>query len=350
MPNSEYNLDSYYFELPEDLIAQHPLPERDQSRMMFFSRQSGKIEHLFFYDILRLIPDDAVLVINNTRVVPVRLIGQRPGGGKTEALLIEEQKNGVWKTIIKRAKRVKSGQILEFCNHQITARALERTDDGSWLLEFDNHETLRQRLEQFALYPLPPYIDRKKATNEIHEEDKKRYQTCFAKKSGAIAAPTAGLHFTEDILSQIKKRNIPVIEVTLHVGIGTFTMIRNRDIRQHSMHSEYFEIDDNNFQKLRQAIIDNRKIISVGTTSVRVLETLAQNNFSQLSGWTDIFIYPTYKFKIVNGLITNFHLPQSSLILLVSAFCGKDNLLNAYKVAVEKKYRFFSYGDCMFII
>ncbi len=347
----DWNLDSYYFDLPSHLIAQKPAAKRDHSRMMLLSRQTMDIEHYPFYEIVNCLPDNTALVVNNTKVLPTRLLGHRQTGGKIEALLLKEMVPGRWEAIVKRAKRIKVGECLSFCSDAIPAIAVERLENGSWLLEFEHHETLMERLEQFALTPLPPYIDRSVASEEDHGQDRERYQTCYAQQAGAIAAPTAGLHFTASILEKLQEKGIPIIEVTLHVGIGTFAPIHCNDIRQHQIHSEYFKISSANMNLLHQALKEKRKLIAVGTTCVRVLESLAQQEvLSASSGWTNIYIYPPYRFQLVQGLLTNFHLPGSTLILLVAAFYGRKKLLHAYQVAIENQYRYYSYGDCMLIL
>ncbi|MBF0287909.1 MAG: tRNA preQ1(34) S-adenosylmethionine ribosyltransferase-isomerase QueA [SAR324 cluster bacterium] len=347
----DWNLDSYFFELPSCLVAQNPSTKRDHSRMMLLSQQTTGIEHHSFYEIVDCLPDNAALVINNTKVLPSRLLGVRQTGGKIEALLLQEKKSGQWEARVKRAKRIKAGEVLSFCNDSIRAVALERLKDGNWLLEFENHETLMGKLEQFALAPIPPYIDRSAASEVDHGQDRERYQTCYAQQAGAVAAPTAGLHFTVNILEQLQKRGIPIIEVTLHVGIGTFAPIHCNDIRHHQIHSEYYKISPSNMDLLHQVLDDKRQLIAVGTTCVRVLETLARADRSTSpSGWTNIYIYPPYQFRWVRGLLTNFHLPYSTLILLVAAFYGREKLMHAYQVAIEQQYRYYSYGDCMLIL
>lgn len=348
---SEWDAHTYRFELPPEAIAQFPAQKRDHSRMMLLSLQTTEIKHYHFYDIVDLLPANTALVVNNTKVLPVRLLGVRATGGQTEALLVTEKRLGVWVAMIKRAKRIKLGERLSFCDGRIEATTLERLDNGQWVLEFDDPTTLMERLSQFALPPLPPYIERSHASEENHIEDRKRYQTCYAQNPGAVAAPTAGLHFTPEVLQRLEQKGIPLIEVTLHVGIGTFATIRSQDIRDHQIHSEYYEISESNLSLLKQSLKEKRKLVAVGTTSVRVLETLAKEpSLSQASGWTDIFIYPPYQFQLVQGLLTNFHLPDSTLILLVSALYGRDKLLYAYQTAIEEHYRFFSYGDCMLIL
>jgi len=350
MSSIDWKLSSYHYKLPESLIAQYPTPNRDQSRMLFLDRSRGIVSHRNFSDIITLLPEDSCLVINNTRVLPVRLPGRRKTGAGIEALLVEEIDGGHWSAVVRKAGRIKQGERLYFCGGLICAVALERKNGSEWLLEFDEPESLKERLEKVGLPPLPPYIKRQKANEIQNSEDRERYQTCFASKPGAIAAPTAGLHFTPEILNTISDRGVEILEVTLHVGLGTFTPIEKEDIREHKMHAEYFSISSNSLRKLQSFKRSRKPIICLGTTSVRVLETLALNNFNMNTGWTDLFIYPPYNFRMVQGLLTNFHLPKSTLLIMVSAFYGRDKLLEVYRAAVEEKYRFFSYGDCMLIL
>jgi len=350
MPSHDWKLSSYDYKLPQSLIAQHPAPKRDQSRMLFLDRKSSKISNRNFTEIVSLLPESSCLVINNTKVLPARIPGKRQSGGKIEALLIEENNNGDWSAIVRKAGRIKQGERLEFCDGKLLAKAKERLEEGEWLLEFEDTERLKERLEDVGLPPLPPYIERRNASDLQNTKDRERYQTCFATEPGAIAAPTAGLHFTPEILTEIGNRGIDILEVTLHVGLGTFSSIDQEDIRKHKMHAEFFSVSSQTLRQLQVYQNNNKQMINVGTTSVRVLETLARQNFQDSSGWTDIFIYPPCKFKMTDGLLTNFHLPKSTLLLLVSAFCGRDLLLSAYQHAVAEKYRFFSFGDCMFIL
>ena len=350
MPSHDWKLSSYDYKLPQSLIAQHPAPKRDQSRMLFLERKSGKISNRNFTEIVSLLPESSCLVINNTKVLPARIPGKRQSGGKIEALLIEENNNGDWSAIVRKAGRIKQGERLEFCDGKLLAKAKERLEEGEWLLEFEETERLKERLEDVGLPPLPPYIERRNASDLQNTKDRERYQTCFATEPGAIAAPTAGLHFTPEILTEIENRGIDILEVTLHVGLGTFSSIDQEDIRKHKMHAEFFSVSSQTLRQLQVYQNNNKQMINVGTTSVRVLETLARQNFQDSSGWTDIFIYPPCKFKMTDGLLTNFHLPKSTLLLLVSAFCGREFLLSSYQHAVAEKYRFFSYGDCMFIL
>ena len=350
MPSHDWKLSSYDYKLPQSLIAQHPAPKRDQSRMLFLERKSGKISNRNFTEIVSLLPESSCLVINNTKVLPARIPGKRQSGGKIEALLIEENNNGDWSAIVRKAGRIKQGERLEFCDGKLLAKAKERLEEGEWLLEFEETERLKERLEDVGLPPMPPYIERRNASDLQNTKDRERYQTCFATEPGAIAAPTAGLHFTPEILTEIGNRGIDILEVTLHVGLGTFSSIDQEDIRKHKMHAEFFSVSSQTLRQLQVYQNNNKQMINVGTTSVRVLETLVRQNFQESSGWTDIFIYPPCKFTMTDGLLTNFHLPKSTLMLLVSAFCGREFLLSSYQHAVAEKYRFFSYGDCMLIL
>ena len=350
MTSHDWKLSSYDYKLPQSLIAQHPASKRDQSRMLFLERKSGKISNRNFTEIVSLLPESSCLVINNTKVLPARIPGKRQSGGKIEALLIEENNNGDWSAIVRKAGRIKKGERLEFCDGKLLAKAKERLEEGEWLLEFEETERLKERLENVGLPPLPPYIERRNASDLQNTKDRERYQTCFATEPGAIAAPTAGLHFTPEILTEIGNRGIDILEVTLHVGLGTFSSIDQEDIRKHKMHAEFFSVSSQTLRQLQVYQNNNKQMINVGTTSVRVLETLVRQNFQESSGWTDIFIYPPCKFKMTDGLLTNFHLPKSTLMLLVSAFCGREFLLSSYQHAVAEKYRFFSYGDCMLIL
>ena len=350
MPSHDWKLSSYDYKLPQSLIAQHPAPKRDQSRMLFLERKSEKISNRNFSEIVSLLPESSCLVINNTKVLPARIPGKRQSGGKIEALLIEEKNNGDWSAIVRKAGRIKQGERLEFCDGKLLAKAKERLEEGEWLLEVEETERLKERLEVVGLPPLPPYIERRNASDLQNTKDRERYQTCFATEPGAIAAPTAGLHFTPEILTEIGNRGIDILEVTLHVGLGTFSSIDQEDIRKHKMHAEFFSVSSQTLRQLQVYQNNNKQMINVGTTSVRVLETLARQNFQESSGWTDIFIYPPCKFTMTDGLLTNFHLPKSTLLLMVSAFCGRKFLLSSYQHAVAEKYRFFSYGDCMLIL
>ena len=340
----EYHIDSYHFDIPQRAIAQNPCNPKDHSKLLKLSLQDHSQEHFHFYDLPEILPADTVLVVNNTHVLPARLIGKRTSGGTVEALLSYPVKDGVWEVLLKRSKRIKKGEVLEFADGQIRAKFLEQSGKDTHLLEFEQPEDLEAKLEQYGLVPLPPYIENSTALK--HRES---YQTCFAKNRGAVAAPTAGLHFTPSLLEKIKSRQIPIIEVTLHVGLGTFSPIRFQDIRQHQMHSEYFEMAQNSFHQLQEAMAQGKRIMAVGTTSLRVLETLATQQKRSYSGWTNLYIYPPYQFRWTQGIITNFHTPQSTLFLLICAFYGKEKTLSAYQTALHAGYRFFSYGDSSII-
>ena len=350
MGEPDWLLDSYDFELPEDLIAQHPPQRRDASRMLLLDRVRSQLHHHSFPELLTLLPEGCTLVFNNTRVLPARLLGQRRTGARLEALLLEEQAPNLWSAMVRKAGRIKLGEELEFGAGRLTAVARERLDDGSWLLQFEIGEPLTEVLEEVGLPPLPPYINRRDASKADDASDRERYQTCYAKESGAVAAPTAGLHFTPEILAALDQRGIERLEVTLHVGRSTFAPVQVADVRDHTMHSEAFSMSPETLERLTTLKNSRSRLIAVGTTSVRVLETLAQQGFRNRSGRTNLFLYPPYHFQMVDGLLTNFHLPKSTLLLLVSALCGRERLLNAYAEAIRARYRFFSYGDCMLIL
>jgi S-adenosylmethionine:tRNA ribosyltransferase-isomerase len=347
--NLDWTLSSYNFSLPNQLIAQHPTAKRDYSKLMCLSLEGHDCAHNRFDDILSLLPDDVVLVLNNTKVLPTRLTGHRATGTVIEALLTREVDTGKWEALMKKAKKIKTGEILSF-GKTLRAEAIERLKDGSWILSFEEPTLLRQKLETEGFAPLPPYISRTNSDDLTRSNDRTRYQTVYAKKQGAIAAPTAGLHFTSSILAEITKRAIPIEEVTLHVGRGTFEPVKVHDPRQHRMHEEHYEIDPEVWERLTRYQQEKRRIVAVGTTVVRVLETLAIQGEPKLSGTTQIFIYPPFKFRMISGLLTNFHLPKSTLLMLVSALCGRQRLLSCYEEAIREKYRFFSYGDCMLLI
>jgi len=350
MSHPDWRLDSYDFTLPEDLIAQHPAPQRDASRMLRLDLASDLLHHHSFSDLTALLPADSTLVFNNTRVLPARLLGQRRTGAKLEALLLEEQAPNIWSALVRKAGRIKLGEELEFGDGRLVAVARERLDDGTWLLQFELEGSLTEALEEIGLPPLPPYIARRESAPDLAQTDRERYQTCYAKEPGAVAAPTAGLHFTPEILDALDQRGIERLEVTLHVGRGTFAPVQVEDIREHAMHHEAYSVTPETLARLRELSQERKRLIAVGTTSVRVLETLAQQSFKEPSGWTNLFVFPPYDFKMVDGLLTNFHLPQSTLLLLVSALCGRERLLHAYAEAIRERYRFFSYGDCMLLL
>ena len=347
--NPDWTLGSYDFNLPPHLIAQHPACQRELSRLLYLPLESHDLYHYRFDEIIHLLPDDTVLVLNNTKVLPTKLLGRRSSGALLEALLTREIEKGRWEALIKKAKKIKSGETL-FFGKTLKAQAIERLEDGSWLLSFEESTKLGETLEREGYAPLPPYISRKNANKLTSSTDKERYQTVYAKKQGAVAAPTAGLHFTNGILAKLTERKIPIEEVTLHVGRGTFAPVIVDDPRQHRMHEEQYEIDAAVWRRLNHYQKEGRRIVAVGTTVVRVLETLARQGKPKLSGTTQIFIYPPFQFKMIHGLLTNFHLPKSTLLMLVASLCGRQRLLSCYEEAVREKYRFFSYGDCMLLI
>lgn len=333
------------FYLPEELIAQHPLEKRDSSRLMVLDKKTGEIEHKHFHDIVDYLNKGDTIVLNNTRVMPARLIGEKvETGGKIEFLLLKRLEGDKWECLAKPGKRAKIGQKFTFGEGKLTCTVVDIVEEGNRIIEFSYEGIFEEVLDQLGEMPLPPYITEKL-------EDKERYQTVYSKEKGSAAAPTAGLHFTEDLLSKIKAKGVNVAYLTLHVGLGTFRPVKVEDINDHTMHSEYYNLDKENADLINETKKRGNKVIAVGTTSTRTLETIGDENgfVREQSGWTDIFIYPGYKYRVVNNLITNFHLPESTLIMLVSALAGKENVMNAYKEAVNEKYRFFSFGDSMFI-
>lgn len=338
-------LEEFNYYLPEELIAQTPLEKRDASRLLVLDKNTGNIQHKMFPNILDYMEEGDTLVLNDTKVLPARLIGvKQQTNAVIEILLLKDIQDDVWECLTKPARRVGVGTVISFGEGLLTAKCIEEKEDGLRKYELIYNGILLEILDQLGTMPLPPYIHEKL-------EDQTRYQTVYAKNTGSAAAPTAGLHFTEELLEEIKRRKINIEYVTLHVGLGTFRPVAEENILDHKMHSEYYEMSEETAQKLTETKKNNKKIIAVGTTSVRTLETIMKKHgkFQASSGFTDIFIYPGYEFKAVDYLITNFHLPKSTLIMLISALAGKDNVLNAYQLAVEEKYRFFSFGDSMLI-
>ena len=339
MKTSEFD---YY--LPEELIAQTPIKDRDKSRLLVMDRKTGELEHKNFYDIIDyLVPGD-VLVLNNTKVMPARLIGHKVDTDAViEVLMLKDLGDDTWECLSKPAKRVKVGTIIKFSD-ELSAKCIYEGEDGIRQYKFIYNGILLEILDRLGEMPLPPYIHEKL-------KDKDRYQTVYAKEVGSAAAPTAGLHFTKELLNKIKDKGILIEEITLHVGLGTFRPVEVEDVTNHKMHSEFYTMSKETAEVLNNAKKEGNRIISVGTTTTRTLETIMNlyNEFKECSGWTDIFIYPGYEFKAIDALITNFHLPKSTLVMLVSAFSSKENILNAYNEAVKEKYRFFSFGDAMFI-
>lgn len=339
-------LSDFDFQLPEELIAQEPVEKRDQSRLMVVHRDSGTIEHKTFREIIEYLRPGDVLVMNESKVLPARIFGTRTStGAKIELLLLRQVAPNRWEALVKPGKKARTGDILDFGNGLMTGSILDHTDVGGRIIEFSYREPFLQVLERIGTMPLPPYIKKPLA-------DQQRYQTVYARQEGSAAAPTAGLHFTRELLEEIRAKGVKTVTVLLHVGLGTFRPVQVEDITRHSMHQEYFEITPQAAEEINRAKNRGGRVIAVGTTSVRSLETSCDENGQVLpgSGMTGIFIYPGYKFKVIDGLITNFHLPKSTLLMLVSALAGREKILAAYRLAVQEKYRFFSFGDAMFII
>ena len=334
----------YY--LPEELIAQTPLKKRDSSRLLVLDRKTGEVEHKHFSDIIDYLEEGDTLVLNDTRVLPARLIGvKEETEAVIEVLLLKNLENDIWECLTKPARRIKVGTIVSFGNGELKMECTKVFDEGIRHFKMIYDGIFYEILDKLGTMPLPPYIHEKL-------DDQSRYQTVYAKELGSAAAPTAGLHFTKELLKRIEEKKINICYVTLHVGLGTFRPVSVDDIKDHQMHSEYYTMSKNVADKLNETKKNGKRIIAVGTTSTRTIETIATNNngkFKECSGWTKIFIYPGYQFKGIDALITNFHLPKSTLVMLVSAFAGRENILNAYNIAVKEKYRFFSFGDAMFI-
>ena len=332
----------YY--LPEELIAQTPIKDRDKSRLLVIDRKTGELTHEVFSNIIDYLNSGDVLVLNNTKVLPARLIGHKiDTDAVIEVLMLKDLGNDTWECLSKPARRIKVGSIVKFSD-ELSAECISVGEDGIRHFKFIYNGIFLEILDRLGEMPLPPYIHEKL-------KDKDRYQTVYAKELGSAAAPTAGLHFTKDLLNKIKEKGILIEEITLHVGLGTFRPVEVEDVNNHKMHSEFYTMSKETADILNKAKKEGRRIISVGTTTTRTLETIINlyNEFKECSGWTDIFIYPGYEFKAIDALITNFHLPKSTLVMLVSAFSSKENILNAYNEAVKEKYRFFSFGDAMFI-
>jgi len=335
----------FYFELPKELIAQHPLEKRDESRLMVINKTKKEIEHKHFKNIIDYLNPGDCLVLNDTRVLPARLLGIKEGtGGKMEFLLLKRIDINHWETLVKPGKKAKIGTWFVFGNGELKANVISISEGGSRIVRFEYDGIFEEILDKLGEMPLPPYITEKL-------QDKERYQTVFSREVGSAAAPTAGLHFTTELIDQIKAKGVKIAFVTLHVGLGTFRPVKAEVVEEHEMHSEHYMLSSDAAEVINEAKEKGGRIIAVGTTSNRTLESIADENgkVCEKSGWTDIFIYPGYKFKIVNALITNFHLPESTLIMLVSAFAGKELVMSAYDIAVKEKYRFFSFGDAMFL-
>ncbi|MBM7870129.1 S-adenosylmethionine:tRNA ribosyltransferase-isomerase [Clostridium pascui] len=333
----------YY--LPEELIAQHPTAKRDEARLMILDKATGELEHKVFKDIINYLNPGDCLVLNDTRVLPARLIGEKEEThGKIEFLLLKRTDKDTWETLVKPGKRAKIGSKFAFGNGELKAEVIGLGEEGSRIVKFEYEGIFEEVLDRLGQMPLPPYI-----TEAL--EDKEMYQTVYSKEQGSAAAPTAGLHFTEELLEDIKNKGIKLAFLTLHVGLGTFRPVKVDEIENHTMHSEYYSMSKETAEIINSTKEAGGRVIAVGTTSNRTLETIADENgrVKEQSGWTDIFIYPGYKFKVVDALITNFHLPQSTLLMLISALAGRDKIMNAYETAVKEEYRFFSFGDAMFI-
>ncbi|MGP1403818.1 MAG: tRNA preQ1(34) S-adenosylmethionine ribosyltransferase-isomerase QueA [Catonella sp.] len=336
----------FFYELPEELIAQDPLEDRTASRLLVLDRKTDKLEHKIFGDVINYLNPGDCLVINNTRVIPARLIGEKEGtGGKVEILLLKRRENDIWESLVKPGKKLRPGARVIFGDGRLKAEILEIAEEGNRLVKFYYEGIFEEILDSLGEMPLPPYI-----THKL--EDKEMYQTVYAKFDGSAAAPTAGLHFTNELLEKIRQKGIRIASITLHVGLGTFRPVKVEDVNNHHMHTEWYEVNNEAADIINETKKNGGRVICVGTTSCRTIESVADENgfMSAKTGETDIFIYPGYKFKVMDGLITNFHLPESTLVMLVSAFAGKERVLSAYETAVKERYRFFSFGDAMILL
>lgn len=337
--------EDFYFDLPEELIAQDPLEDRSSSRLLVLDKETGRVEHHVFREIIDYLQEGDCLVINDTKVIPARLIGSKIGtDAKIEVLLLKRKENDVWETLVKPGKKAKVGTRISFGDGLLVGEVVDIVEEGNRLIHFEYEGIFEEILDQLGQMPLPPYI-----THQL--EDKNRYQTVYAKHSGSAAAPTAGLHFTPELLKEIEEKGVQIARVTLHVGLGTFRPVKVDNILEHHMHSEFYQIEEEAAEKINRAKESGHRVICVGTTSCRTIESAADKNgkLHATNGWTEIFIYPGYEFKVLDCLITNFHLPKSTLVMLVSALAGREQVLSAYEEAVKEKYRFFSFGDAMFI-
>lgn len=337
--------EDFNFDLPEELIAQDPLEDRSSSRLLVLDKETGKTEHHVFREIIDYLEAGDCLVINDTKVIPARLIGSKIGtDAKIEVLLLKRKENDVWETLVKPGKKAKIGTRISFGDGLLVGEVVDIVEEGNRLIHFKYEGIFEEILDRLGQMPLPPYI-----THQL--EDKNRYQTVYAKHSGSAAAPTAGLHFTPELLKKIEEKGVQIARVTLHVGLGTFRPVKVDNILEHHMHSEFYQIEEEAAEKINTAKANGKRVIAVGTTSCRTIESAAKEDgtIAPVSGWTDIFIYPGYQFKVLDCLITNFHLPESTLVMLVSALAGREHVLNAYEEAIKERYRFFSFGDAMFI-
>lgn len=339
-------LSDFNYELPEELIAQDPLEKRDNSRLMVLHRATGELEHKHFYDVIDYLNPGDCLVINDTKVIPARLMGAKEGtGASIEVLLLKRREEKVWETLVKPGKKARAGTRICFGDGLLTGEVIDVVEEGNRLIRFEYEGIFEEILDRLGQMPLPPYI-----THQLR--DRNRYQTVYARQEGSAAAPTAGLHFTQDLLQRIREKGVRIATVTLHVGLGTFRPVKEENVLDHHMHSEFYMVDGEAAQIINETKAAGGRVISVGTTSTRTIESVAEadGHITESSGWTDIFIYPGYSFKAVDCLITNFHLPESTLIMLVSALADREQVLHAYRVAVEERYRFFSFGDAMLIV
>lgn len=335
----------FYYELPEELIAQDPLEDRSSSRLLVLDKESGAVSHHVFKDVIDYLNEGDCLVINDTKVLPARLIGAKVGtDAKIEVLLLKRKENNIWETLVKPGKKAKIGTKISFGDGLLMGEVVDIVEEGNRLIQFTYEGIFEEILDRLGQMPLPPYITH-------HLEDKNRYQTVYAEHTGSAAAPTAGLHFTPELLEKIEKKGVDIARVTLHVGLGTFRPVKVDEITDHHMHSEFFQIEEEAAEKINRAKDAGKKVICVGTTSCRTVESAADEtgHLKACSGWTEIFIYPGYQFKVLDSLITNFHLPESTLVMLVSALAGREHVLAVYEEAVKERYRFFSFGDAMLI-
>lgn len=340
------NVKDFYFDLPQELIAQDPLEDRSASRLLVLDKNTGETEHHVFREITSFLKPGDCLVINDTKVIPARLFGVKEDTqAKIEVLLLKRKENDVWETLVKPGKKAKPGTVISFGEGLLKGTVIDVVDEGNRLIQFSYDGIFEEILDQLGQMPLPPYI-----THQL--QDKNRYQTVYAKHEGSAAAPTAGLHFTKELLAQIEAMGVNVAHVTLHVGLGTFRPVKVDNILDHHMHSEFYMVEEEEAEKINAAKAAGGRVICVGTTSCRTVESASDENgvLKAGSGWTEIFIYPGYRFKILDALITNFHLPESTLVMLVSALAGRENVLNAYEEAIRERYRFFSFGDAMLVI
>ena len=340
------NTSDFYFDLPQELIAQDPLEDRSASRLLHLDKVTGAMEHTSFKHVLDFLKPGDCMVINDTKVIPARLYGHKVDTGAViELLLLKRRENDIWETLVKPGKKARPGAVISFGDGLLTGKILDIVEEGNRLIQFSYEGIFEEILDQLGEMPLPPYI-----THKL--QDKNRYQTVYARHEGSAAAPTAGLHFTEELLRQVKEKGVNIAHVTLHVGLGTFRPVKVEDVNDHHMHSEFYVVEPDQAELINETKRNGGRVISVGTTSCRTLESATDENgiLHAKSGWTDIFIYPGYSFKMIDGLITNFHLPESTLLMLVSALAGKDHIMAAYEEAVKERYRFFSFGDAMIII